>query len=63
MVPPAGRPPKSGEEVSVLKHYRLTKKTIAKIEKCAIVLKLNNTQVVENAVDLLYSTLTAKEKD
>lgn len=63
MVPPAGRPPKSGSDASTLKHYRLTKETIGKIEACAAAFNLNNTQVVEKAIDLLYSTIEGKEKD
>ena len=62
MSPRTGRPPKQGITKDVSLQMRVTKETADKLQKCADILSISRTEVVEKGIDLVDEQIRRKKK-
>lgn len=57
MSPRTGRPTKQEEPKTVSLQLRITEKTAEKLKRCAEVMKISRTEVIERGIDLVANGL------
>lgn len=57
-VPRTGRPPKGEKSKNISLQLRISEDTSKKLLKCANVLNISRTEVIEQGIDLIYSRVS-----
>lgn len=62
MTPRIGRPPKNGIVKNVHLQFRITEKTADELKKCAEILSISRTEVIEKGVEQIYKKAIKNNK-